>query len=281
MYIQTESESLLHYLSPLRMLSSLWSQRSLLYRLTRREIGQRYKGLQLGALWTLITPILMLSIYTLVFGVILKVRWAQNQSGGLGQYALTLFCGLLVFNIFSECMNRAPVLILQNRNYVKKVVFPLEILPCSVALTAFFHGLLSLMVLVIANAVLTGGVHATLAYALPVLLPLFFFVLGVGWLLAGLGVYLRDLQQVVRLASTALFFLTPIIYSIDVVPEKLRPWLKMNPLCSIVSNLRSAVLWGKPFNWGIWAVWSLATALFMLVCYAVFMRLKKGFADVV
>lgn len=265
----------------MRMLSNLWARRDLLLRFTRRGIGQRYKGLQLGALWSLITPILMLSIYTLVFGVILKVRWAEKQTGDLGEFALTLFCGLLVFNIFSECMNRSPTLILQNRNYVKKVVFPLEILPVSIALTAFFHGILNLMVLVIAHALLSGGGHPTLIYALPILLPLFFFVLGVGWLLAGLGVYLRDLQQLVGVATTALFFLTPIIYSIETVPFELRPWLKLNPLCSIVSNLRDAVLWGEALNWIMWSAWVLTTSVFMILCYAIFMRLKKGFADVV
>lgn len=281
MEIRTEEDSFISHLRPFSMVANLWAKRSLTYQLIRREINQRYKGLYLGVFWSFVNPLFMLAIYTVVFGLILKVRWAQSQSDSLAEFALTLFCGLLVFNIFSECMNRSAFLILQNRNYVQKIVFPLEILPVSTTITALFHGLISLSVLIVAHAIVGKGLHASILLAPIILLPLFFFVLGVSWVLAGLGVYFRDLQQIVAVASTAVFFLTPIIYSIEVVPVRLQHILMLNPLCSIVTNLRRVVLCGDPINWFGWGAWLAVTVFFMLFCYAVFMRLKKGFADVV
>ncbi len=281
MNITTRHDSFFSYLRPHVMFANLWSRRQLIQRFTRREITQRYRGLHLGIIWSFISPLFLLIIYTVVFGLILKVRWAQSRSDNIVEFALTLFCGLLVFNIFSECVNKSSSLILNNRNYVKKVVFPLEILSVSTTITAFFHGLISLVVLIVAQAVVGGGLHSSALLTPIILMPLIFFVLGVSWLLSGFGVYFRDIEQIAAVGTTALFFLTPIIYGIDAVPPRMHLFLRMNPLCSIVVNLRRVLIFGGEPDWTQWGVWMIVNAMFMLFCYAVFMRVKVGFADVV
>jgi lipopolysaccharide transport system permease protein len=263
-------------------LPTLLNQRNLLLQLTKREISQRYRGTFLGIFWALLTPLMQLALYTLVFGVILKARWTSGQAeGGLSAFALTLFCGLSVFSMFSESVNASPTLILTHANYVKKVVFPLELLSVTKIITAMFHGLSSLATCVLLQWYMSGEFPFLIVYTPVLLIPLFIWILGICWLLSAVGVYLRDLQQLMPPVMTALFFLSPIIYNVDVVPEWLLPIYRLNPLCYFVENFRRIVLWHQHPDFRGFLLWMAAGILFSHVAYALFQRLRKGFSDVV
>ena len=195
---------------------SLWHNHQLIVQMTKREVSGRYKGSAMGLAWSFFNPVFMLAVYTFVFSEIFKGRW-----GGIGgddsktQFAVVLFVGMIVLNLFSEVFNRAPGLILANVNYVKKVVFPLEILPVITMLVALFHGLISLGVLLTAFAVFNGYLHWTAIFIPLILLPLIIITLGLAWILASLGVFLRDVGQLVGIISTVLMFLAPVFYPLN------------------------------------------------------------------
>ncbi len=263
-------------------LSSLYSRRGLLAQLIRREVSKRYRGSLLGVLWALLTPLMQLGLYTLVFGVILKARWTGDQTpAGLWSFALTLFCGLSVFSIFSEAVNQSPRLILDHANYVKKVVFPLELLSVTGVFTAIFHGAGSLLMCVVMQWAVTGDVSLLLLLAPVLLIPYVFIILAVCWLLSALGVYLRDLQQVMPPLMTAFFFLSPIIYSVEVVPTWLLPYYRLNPLCFMVESFRRIILWNQFPDMLEWLQWTVVGLVLMHLSYGLFLRLRRGFADVV
>jgi homopolymeric O-antigen transport system permease protein len=282
--ITARTESALQYLSPLQLGRNLWRQRSLIRQFTRREIEGRYRGSFLGLFWSFVNPLVMLLIYTFVFGVIFKARWPQAKTNSLGEFAVVLFCGLIAFNTFSECVNRSSGLIFTVPNYVKKVVFPLEILPVSVLGSALFHLMVSLSILMVANLLISGTVYWTLLLLPLVALPLIFLSLGLAWFLASLGVFVRDVTYTVTLVVQVLFFLTPIVYSIDTIkniPGPLRLVMRLNPMASIVENFRRVVLWGQQPSWIGLALWLLGTGTIMVLGYAWFMKTKKAFADVI
>jgi lipopolysaccharide transport system permease protein len=273
--------SVIQHLNPASMAHNLWRHRDLILQFTQRDVEVRYKGSFLGLFWSLVNPLVMLLIYTFVFRVVLKARWQGSRSDSLSEFALVLFCGLTAFNIFSECVTRAPGLIVNVPNYVKKVVFPLEILPVSVLGSALFHALASLAVLLMGNLLVSGTIHWTLVLLPVVLLPLVFLCLGLSWLLAGLGVFIRDANYTVLLGVQVLMFLSPIFYSIDLIPEPFRTIIRFNPLTSIVENFRWVILWGKLPNWTNLSAWVLMTVGLMLLGYAWFVKTKKAFADVI
>ena len=278
--ITARSESVLHYLNPIKMARNLWHHRDLIRQFTRRDIEGRYKGSYLGLLWSFINPLVMLAIYTFVFGIVFQARWSTTETGGLSEFALILFCGLTAFNVFSECMGRAAIIIIGVPNYVKKVVFPLEILPVSVLGSALFHSLISLAILLVANLLITGTFQWTLLLLPVVVLPLLFLSLGLMWFLASLGVFIRDINYTVALVVQVLFFLTPIFYKLEKIPEPLQTFIRFNPLTSIVENVRRVVLWGLlPSGIGF-ALWMALTGGVMILGYAWFMKTKKAFADV-
>lgn len=282
--ITARSESAIQYLNPLRLGRNLWYQRSLIRQFTRREIEGRYRGSFLGLFWSFVNPLVMLLIYTFVFGVIFKSRWPQAKTNSLGEFAVVLFCGLIAFNTFSECVNRSSGLIVTVPNYVKKVVFPLEILPVSVLGSALFHLLVSLSILMVANLLISGTVYWTLLLLPLVALPLIFLSLGLGWFLASLGVFVRDVTYTVTLVVQVLFFMTPIVYSVDTlknIPGAVQIIMRLNPLASIVENFRRVVLWGEQPSWLGLALWLLGTGTIMVLGYAWFMKTKKAFADVI
>jgi lipopolysaccharide transport system permease protein len=189
--------------------------------MVKRDVAGRYRGSILGLFWSLFNPILMLVIYTFVFSVVFKARWSVD-SDSKTEFALMLFAGLMIFNLFAECVNRAPTLVIGNVNYVKKVVFPLEILPWVSLGSALFHFLVSLCVWLVACVVLFGELQVT-ALLLPVVLfPLLMFILGVAWFIAALGVYLRDVGQIVGVLTSVLMFLSPIFYPLSALPVEYR-----------------------------------------------------------
>jgi lipopolysaccharide transport system permease protein len=269
------------HLEPIRMLRNLWRHRDLVRRLTAQEVAQRYRGSYLGIVWSFITPILMLSVYAFVFSIVFQARWGAGAGAARpGEFALTLFAGLIPFGVFSEVINRAPSIVLNMPNYVKKVVFPLEVLPVVAVGSAVVHSLISAAILLLADLVFLGSMSPTVVLLPLAYLPLVFLTLGLAWLLASLGVYVRDIGQVVSVITQVLFFLSPIFYPVSAVPEKLRFILYANPMTAILNEFRRTMLWGAAPAWGVWAGLMTGTAMVALLGYAWFMQTKKGFADV-
>ena len=267
-------------LSPRALLGGLWRHRGLVATLARREVIGRYRGSVMGILWSLFHPMLMLAVYTFVFSVVFRARW---DSGGDSktEFALVLFAGLMVFNLFAECVNRAPALVLANINYVKKVVFPLEILPWVTMIAALFHFSVSLLVWLAFYCLLRGVPSATALLLPVVLLPLLLLTLGVSWLLASLGVYLRDVSQIVGIVTTALMFLSPIFYPLSSLPQPYLTILAWNPLTPSIEQARDVLIWGRALNPAAYALQLLAAALVAWLGFAWFQKTRKGFADVV
>jgi lipopolysaccharide transport system permease protein len=269
------------YLDPIRMARNLWRHRELARRLTQQEVAQRYRGSYLGMVWSFITPILMLCVYAFVFSIVFQARWGAGTGGAHpGEFALTLFAGLIPFGVFSEVVNRAPSIVLTMPNYVKKVVFPLEVLPLVAVGSAVVHSLISAAILLLGALVFLGSLSPTVVLLPLAYLPLVFLTLGLGWFLASLGVYVRDIGQVVTVVTQVLFFLSPIFYPVSAVPERLRFILYANPLTMILTDFRQTMLWGTVPVSVAWAGLTVSTAAVALLGYAWFMQTKKGFADV-
>ena len=251
--------------------------------LARRDVAGRYRGSVMGVLWTLLNPLLLLLVYTFVFGVVFKARWQGGGAGGTPgtyEFAVILFAGLTVHMLFAECISRAPTIILHNSNFVKRVVFPLEIYPLVILGAALFHQLMHLVVLLAAIFIVHGNFAPTVFYLPVIWLPFWLLLLGGMWLLASLGVYLRDIGQVIAMAVTVLLFLSPVFYPVDVIPEPLRSYLYFNPLTLIIQQTRAVLLWGIAPDWQALAWYYGAALAACLAGYAFFQRTRKGFADV-
>ena len=266
-------------ISPFALLSTLKSHRNLIYNLIKREVIGRYRGSVMGLFWSFFNPVLMLVVYTFVFSVVFKARWAGGTDSR-SEFALVLFAGLMVYNLFSECINRAPGLVLGNINYVKKVVFPLEILPVVAIGSATFHLLISLVVWLIFYLLFFGTPQVTLLLFPIVLMPFFLLILGFSWFLASLGVYLRDVSQIVGVLTTTLMFLSPIFYPMTALPEEYHMFLQFNPLTFIIEQVRDVMIWGKGMNWVAWVAYWIFSALVAWLGFAWFQKTRKGFANV-
>lgn len=247
--------------------------------LAKRDFAGRYSGSFGGVVWSFAQPLFLLAIYTLAFGVILQMRW--GFSGGTADYALMLFAGLLVFNAFSECLQKAPALVTENPNLVKKMLFPLELLPWVMVSTSIAHATIGVAVWLAGYAVLFGVPRPTALLFPLVLLCLAPVLLGVGWLLSSLGVLMRDMGQLAAMLSHALLFLTPIFYSIDAAPPLVQPLLMANPLSFVVEQLRLVLFFGQVPAWRGLAVYFALAATFAWVSLRIFRRLRPGFADLV
>ena len=265
--------------SPREMFASLWRRRELITTSARRDVLGRYRGSVLGLLWSFFNPLFMLTVYTFVFSGVFKARWNTSSDSTI-EFALVLFAGLMVFNIFSDCVNRAPSLILQNVNYVKKVVFPLEILPFVTLLSALFHGLISLVVWLLAYSVFFGVPHATVLYLPLVVLPFFLFIMGLSWALAAVGVYLRDVTQIIGVFITVSMFISPIFYPVTSLPENYRPWLYLNPLTFVIEQTRAVLFWGKSPDFVMLTIYWVVMSIVAWLGFALFQKVRKGFADV-
>lgn len=257
-----------------------WPQRSLILRLARREVEARYRGTAFGVAWSVLTPLAMLSVYTYVFSVIFQARW-DISTNGRGQFAILLFSGLIVFSIFSECLNRAPHLMLQNVSYIKKVVFPLEVMAWVVLLVALFNAGVSFVVLLVFYVMVFGVPPITLALLPLVLVPLILAVLGLTWFLASLGVFVRDVGQFIGILTTLVLFMSPILYPVTAIPEAVRPYVYANPLTLVLENTKEVLFRGTVPHLGYLALSTLAAWGVAWLGYAWFMRTRKGFADVV
>jgi len=266
-------------LDPLSPYIALKRHFALIMQMTRRDVVGRYRGSFAGLLWSFINPLLMLVIYTFVFGVIFKARW-NTQISGHFQFAVILFAGLNVNQMFSECANKAPALIIQNTNFVKKIVFPLESLSWSTLGAALFHLLVSTIVLLVISVIINHSFPWTVLL-FPVVIVCFLpFVAGTVWLLASLGVFFRDLQQAMSIITTALMFLAPILYPMTMIPEQYRGLMYLNPLTVIAIASQDTLVLGRVPNWLHLACYLLASCLFAWLAFVWFERTKKGFADV-
>jgi lipopolysaccharide transport system permease protein len=258
----------------------LWLHRDLIWRMTERQILGRYRGSFVGLGWSFLQPLAMLAVYTFVFSQVFQARWGTlNDSGPIG-FAINLFSGLIVFNLFSESANSAPMSIVANPNYVKKVIFPLEVLSASSVLAATFSSLISLVVLAFAQLVTTHSIPPTYLWIPIVWLPLVLLCLALSWVLGALGVFLRDTGQIVGVATSMLMFLSPIFFPISALPPNWRPVLKLNPIADIIEQTRRVTVEGLNPDLA-WTIGSIALGFLAceLSCRA-FKKAKKAFADV-
>lgn len=262
-------------------INSFFSHRYLIWQLTKREVIGRYKGSFLGLAWSFLNPLFTLAVYTFVFSTVFKAHWGASPNESKGEFALTMFCGLIAFNLFSETVVRSPGLILSNANYVKRVVFPLEILPLTLIGAALIHAFISIFILLVGALLILGKIHWTLLFFPLTLLPLLFFSVGLSWILSSLGVFIRDLQQLVAIMIQLFMFLTPVFYPITALPEPYRTWMEMNPLAPVLENFRRVLIWGVPPEWGWLMLQTAMTFGFAFLGYAWFSKTRKGFADVI
>jgi lipopolysaccharide transport system permease protein len=260
--------------------TSLWRNRQLIMQMTKREVVGRYQGSALGLIWTFLNPVFMLAVYTFVFSVVFKARWGVGGEESKTQFAVVLFVGMIVHGLFAEVLNRAPSLILSNVNFVKKVVFPLEILPVVSMGAALFHSLISVGVLLIAFVLFNGNLHWTAVLVPLVVLPLVILTLGLAWMLASLGVFLRDVGQTIGIITTVMLFLAPVFYPVTALPEEMRPLIMANPLTFIIEQAREVLIWGRVPNWTGLGIYTAVAVVTTWAGYAWFQKTRKGFADV-
>jgi lipopolysaccharide transport system permease protein len=248
--------------------------------LTRQEVIGRYKGSFLGLGWSFLNPILMLVIYTFVFSVVFQARWGDIESDSKTLFAMVLFTGLICHSMFTEVAIRAPGLVQGNANYVKKVVFPLEILPVVAIGSSLFHSIVSIAILLLALIVTGENVHFSSLLLPIVLLPLILLILGLAWFLASIGVYLRDVGPTVTILTTVLLFLSPIFYPLSSLPENYQIYLLLNPLTFIIEQARAVLIFGNFPDWSGLAIYFTISCGIAWGGYWWFQKTRRGFADV-
>jgi lipopolysaccharide transport system permease protein len=262
------------------MIGCLWHNRKLITALVRREVVGRYRGSFIGIAWSFLNPLLMLVIYTFVFSVVFKARWGMGGDESKTDFAIILFVGLIVHGLFAECVNRAPNLILSNVNYVKKVIFPLEILPCVALGSALFHTLISLIALMLTHLVFNQQMPWTVVLFPFILLPLSLATMGFAWFLSALGVYVRDIGQITGIFTTVLLFVSAVFYPISALPARYQFWFKLNPLVIVIEQARKTLIYGQVPDFKQWCIIFLIGVLFAWAGFAWFQKTRKGFADV-
>lgn len=254
--------------------------RHLIWLMVWRDIQGRYRGSLLGVLWTFITPLIMLGIYTFVFTVVFQARWELDVAGTRSNFAIVLFVGLVIHGLMGEVLQRSPGVLLENANYVKRVVFPLEILPLVTCMSALFHFCISLLVVLLAMVLLGAPWHATV-FLLPLtVLPLLPLLLGLAWGLAAIGVYLRDVGQITGLLTTVLLFVSPVFFPVDALGRPFQVLMMFNPLTIIIEESRAVLLLGQMPNVLLLSGYWLVACLACWLGYRLFTRARRGFADV-
>lgn len=267
-------------IAPWSIFADLRRHGSLIYQFARRDVLLRYRGSYLGVFWSLLRPLCMMLVFTVVFGYIFEGRFLDRPDESKFDFALAIFCGLVFFNYFADCLSRAPTLVLSHANYVTKVVFPLEILPVAVVASALVQAAVSLVPLFVGIAWTHGGIPLS-SLCLPALLvSITLTCLGLTWLIASLGVFLRDINSFIPVLVTILMYASAIFYPIARVPAELRPLVAWNPLAVVIEQSRSTLLLGQPFAWGPFVFTLLVGLALAVLGYAFFMRTKRAFADV-
>ncbi|MCH2133831.1 MAG: ABC transporter permease [Phycisphaerales bacterium] len=285
--IRNSADAPVSDLSPLQPLVSLYRHRDLVLRLGRRDIEARYRGSALGLVWAIIQPLVLLGVYTFVFGVVFKMRATKlgldEAAAAINEanFAMTLFAGLILYNLFSDCVGRAPNILRQNVTFVKKIVFPLEVLPWSTMIMAIFNAMVATVVFAVFYAFIEGVPPVTVLLVPVVVFPVIIMVLGLCWILMSVGLYLQDTQQIVGLILMIALFTCPIFYPLWMVPEAYRAWLYLNPLTAAIEMLREVLFAGvipDPWTWLIYLGGSIVVAWIGWMWFAV---TRRGFADAV
>ena len=263
----------------MKFLLGLFRHRTLIFDMTYRQVIGRYHGSILGLVWSFVTPMLMLAVYTFIFSEVFKARWSVD-SGNKAMFAMVLFSGLIIYQLFADVVGRSSALILGNKNFVKKVVFPLEIFSVVAVLAGLFQFFVNVLVLILFVAIF-GEMHVTMLLFPVVIFPYLFMLLGFSWFLASLGVYLRDIKHVVSVLISALIFLSPIFYPLSSLPEKFQFYISLNPLTFIIEQSRSVLIFGSiPDLMGL-GLYLVAGIGFSISGAFWFQKTRKGFADVV
>jgi lipopolysaccharide transport system permease protein len=266
-------------ISPFALVRVLYARWSLIVDLTWRDALGRYKNSMLGVVWSLVTPVLMLIVYTIVFSTIFNVRWAGG-TGSKTEFAIILFAGLIVFNIFAECVTKAPGVISGNANLVKKVVFPLEVLPVVTLLSSLVHAAIALTVLLLFQVLFTGRLPLEALLAPLLIVPHALFVLGLTWFISALAVYVRDVAQTLGVVVTMLMFLSPLFFPASALPGDWRVVVDINPLAPPIEQFRELVVWGRLPEAGALMRSGILGVLTAWAGYAWFQKARRGFADV-
>lgn len=268
-------------LSPLALAGMMSRHRDLIRGFAARELLERHKGAILGVAWNILNPLLTLVIYTAVFGYIFGTYWGRGDLPRRLDFPLVFFVGHTLFHVFAETANRAPTLVSNRPNLVRKVVFPLEILPVTIVLSSLVYAAIALGICLLVLFIAKGSVPVRALLLPVVLLPLIMLSLGTGWFLAAVGVFLRDVRHIVQVLTQMLMFMTPIFYQANErIPPGLRGLIEANPLTTIVENGRRALLWDEPLQWWRLGAVTVASAVVMQAGYAFFMTMRRGMADV-
>lgn len=265
--------------NPLSVARSFLGHRQLIGQLVKREIVSRYRGSFLGVVWSFINPLLMLVIYTFVFGLVFKSRWRPTSSDPM-EFAVVMFAGVMLHTLISECITRAPALIVGNVNFVKKVIFPLDAFAWVSVGTALFHMLIAMLIFVVAIFVWQGHVLPSVLLVPVLILPFALMTVGFVWFVSSLGVYLRDIGQLMGIVSSLLMFLAPVFYPLHSVPAGLADYLYINPITFIVEQVRAAAIWGTPVDWLGWGIYCVVAYIVAWLGLIWFQRMRGGFADV-
>lgn len=262
------------------MIASTWCHKGLIYAMIKREVTGRYRGSMIGLAWSFFTPLLMLGVYTFVFSVVFQARWGLGAGESKTDFAILLFVGLIVHGLFAECINSAPGLILSNVNYVKRVIFPLEILALVAFGSALFHTFVSLVVLLLAQLILNHHIPFTILWFPVVILPLAFASMGASWFLSALGVYVRDIGQITGIITTVLLFMSAVFFPLSALPPSYQGWLKLNPLVFIIEESRKTLVFGQSPDLLSCSAMLAAGVGLAWIGFACFQKMRSGFADV-
>jgi len=262
-----------------RPLWELPGRSELVLSLARRELVARYKGSALGVIWAVLTPVVMIAIFTFIFAGILGARFGVDPSPW--NYAIYIFCGLLPWNMFQETLILSATIIVSHANLVKRVVFPLETLPIAQALSALGNQMFGTLALLVATIIIRHEFHITVLWLPALLIPQFIATLGAAWLIASLGVFLRDIAQGISLFLMAWMYLTPIIYPETIVPERYRLYIRLNPFTPLVRSYRRILIEGSAPDWPGLAYFSVFAFVCFLFGYWWFAKTRKNFADVI
>jgi len=259
------------------LIFSLFSGGDLIFQMVKREVIGRYRGSIMGLFWSFLSPVMLLAVYTLVFSGIFKTSWSTNSGESTTQFAMILFIGMIIHSLFSETLTNAPLIILRNINYVKKMIFPLEILPVVTVGSSLFHAIVSIFVLLIALFVVKGSLPWTVIFLPLIILPFVLLTLGLAWILSSLGVFLRDIVQPIGLSMTILLFASPVFYPVTAFPESMRPWLILNPLTFIIDQSRNVVIYGAIPNLFGLLLYSFVSICIFWIGYIWFQKTRRGF----
>ena len=253
--------------------------KGLIYQLVKRNILGRYRGSMFGLVWSFFNPVLMLTVYTIVFSTVFKARW-NTGAESRAEFALALFIGMITHGIVAEILNKSPRLIITNVNYVKKVVFPLEILPWVVMGATLFHSFISLIVWVLFYIVVNQSIHWTLIFLPIVFIPLVILSIGLSWFLASLGVFIRDIGQITGVLAMVLLFMSPVFYPASMLPEPYQTLIYLNPLTFIIEQARDVLMWGELPNWRGLGIYYVVSCISAWAGFIWFQKTRGGFADV-